>query len=375
MKVAIIYDLSEPGGVQSCVFSLIKGLNKINIKPCLFWDRAPNEALISELGIQLSYQKIRFNISSKLISKLPNSLRYLIRPFNFIRVSEIPISYDFVYSFTTNVNFNICRPHLVYLSGPPFLPQLESKSLNFKFIKFIYKHLLSPFYPAYSPQENVNYVINSIYTANLYNEMYKKNINVIYPPNQFNLDFSKKLDNRIYTTFYSRIVSYKRPEKILELAKKFPQEKFIIMGGVSSNQTNYFNRLRKDIIYKNINNILLYPNMSLEMVEKVLINSKYYIFPAVNEHFGITTVESIALGCIPLVHNSGGQCEIVPFKELRFTDADFIDKYHTLISMNNETLYEYSKTLTEHVKIFSEDEFIKKMLNYLVTRVVVTLIL
>jgi hypothetical protein len=33
--------------------------------------------------------------------------------------------------------------------------------------------------------------------------------------------------------------------------------------------------------------------------------------PAALEHFGITTVEAMAAGCVPLVHDSGGQAEIV----------------------------------------------------------------
>ncbi len=37
-KVAIVYRLDMPGGVQSCVFSLIKGLNSMDIIPDILWD-------------------------------------------------------------------------------------------------------------------------------------------------------------------------------------------------------------------------------------------------------------------------------------------------------------------------------------------------
>jgi glycosyltransferase involved in cell wall biosynthesis len=32
----------------------------------------------------------------------------------------------------------------------------------------------------------------------------------------------------------------------------------------------------------------------------------------IGEHFGISIVEAMALGCIPVVHNSGGMVEFVP---------------------------------------------------------------
>ena len=36
-----------------------------------------------------------------------------------------------------------------------------------------------------------------------------------------------------------------------------------------------------------------------------------YIHCAENEHFGITIVEAMAAGCVPIVHDSGGPREIV----------------------------------------------------------------
>jgi len=32
----------------------------------------------------------------------------------------------------------------------------------------------------------------------------------------------------------------------------------------------------------------------------------------IGEHFGISIVEAMALGCLPIVHNSGGMSEFVP---------------------------------------------------------------
>ncbi len=43
----------------------------------------------------------------------------------------------------------------------------------------------------------------------------------------------------------------------------------------------------------------------------LLAKAKVYVHCAQNEHFGITIVEAMAAGCVPVVHNSGGPKEIV----------------------------------------------------------------
>jgi glycosyltransferase involved in cell wall biosynthesis len=37
------------------------------------------------------------------------------------------------------------------------------------------------------------------------------------------------------------------------------------------------------------------------------------------EHFGITVAQAIAHGCVPIVHDSGGQVELVTNPALRFS--------------------------------------------------------
>ena len=78
MKIAIIYDLTAAGGVQTCVLSLIKGLNKKGIKPVIFWDEAPNSELLNEAGVVADYIRLRLPIAPSFIKTLPNLFRYLL---------------------------------------------------------------------------------------------------------------------------------------------------------------------------------------------------------------------------------------------------------------------------------------------------------
>jgi hypothetical protein len=365
MKIAIVYDLSESGGVQTCVFSLIKGLNSKGIAPVVFWDKEPKQQLLEELNLKVEFSKLNFIFSSDFIKKCPNTLRYLLSPFNLINISEIPFSFDYVYSFTSNILIDDDRPHLLYLSGPPLVPQLESRSNKFKLAKKIYSYFIRPFYPAYEVQTNANYVINSEFISKMFNESFSRKLKVIYPSNQLNFSKKNLKTKRIYSTFFSRIVDYKRPEFILKLAKEFPEERFVIMGGLSVNRIKYFKNLITMSLGLNLKNIEFIPNATKNEVEDILCLSKFYLFPAVDEHFGITTVEAILSGCIPFVHDSGGQKEIVPFEELRFTDNQFLDKYRKMLLFEHEELETLSEKLIKHCELFSEAKYVDEMISFL----------
>jgi glycosyltransferase involved in cell wall biosynthesis len=49
----------------------------------------------------------------------------------------------------------------------------------------------------------------------------------------------------------------------------------------------------------------------LRKLRDVLARAKIYVHCARNEHFGISIVEAMAAGCVPVVHDSGGPREIV----------------------------------------------------------------
>ncbi|MDE5423404.1 glycosyltransferase family 4 protein [Ancylomarina sp. DW003] len=365
MKVAIIYDLTEAGGVQTCVLSLIKGLNKRGIKPVIFWDEAPNNELLEEAGVKADYIKLSFPIAPSWIKTLPNLFRYLLWPFNMVRISKIPLDYDHVYSFTVNIRVDQPRSHLFYLSGPPLLPQLESKSIRFKVAKFLYKIFIRPFYPAYEPQEKGNYVINSKFTAQLFEEAHNRKLEVVYPSNQLKFENLQENDLpfRDTVTFFSRIVDYKRPEFLIKLAGQYPDLKFVIMGGVSKNRIDYLESLKAKVVEQNLSNLSFYPNASRNDIDQILKKTLFYVFPAINEHFGITTVEAVLKGCIPFVHDSGGQKEIVPFNSLRFSDSNFTEKFSDLLNLKNRDLNQLRQEMHEHILNFTEDAFIDRMIN------------
>ncbi|HSW89400.1 MAG TPA: glycosyltransferase [Patescibacteria group bacterium] len=88
--------------------------------------------------------------------------------------------------------------------------------------------------------------------------------------------------------------------------------------------------------------------------------------PILFEHFGITTVEAMASGCVPVVINAGGQKEIVTSGSgfLWDTRQDLIEK--TLLLMQNEKkLIQMRNSAVKRSAYFSTSEFRKRFASLL----------
>lgn len=112
--------------------------------------------------------------------------------------------------------------------------------------------------------------------------------------------------------------SDKRQLEQVELARTLPDVKFYIIGGVRSR--SYFDHCQKAA--SGLANVELLPNASIDQVQDVFRRAKVFLHSKRFEHFGLGTVEGIAHGCIPIVHDSGGQREVVPYSEMRFKDQE-----------------------------------------------------
>jgi glycosyltransferase involved in cell wall biosynthesis len=83
------------------------------------------------------------------------------------------------------------------------------------------------------------------------------------------------------------------------------------------------------------------------------------------EHFGITTVEAMAAGCIPIVINKGGQKEIIREAEDGFTFKTFDElKEKTIMVIKNyEKLNNIKENAIKDSALFSNEIFGKNLLK------------
>ena len=369
--VALVGRLDQPGGTQSVMLSLIRGLNNAGIVPDIIWDVPPSTKLLGERGVQTGHQPYRLRVPSRMLDRVPTTIRYLLRVANVFTDEHLSRRYDFYYIFYNGFLVKEA-PHVRYLNGTPLLPQLDNVSpglrgLPYRIIRAIYRGLLRRRFPAYEYHRDSRYVINAHYTSTLFEEAYGVALPVVHPP----IDLSGRsftagdIGRRDTITFFSRFADYKRPELVIRLAGYYPDRRFLLMGGVKPAQREYFESLRAMASRQNLRNVTFIDNPSDERIREELARTRFYVFPAVNEHFGMTTAEAIGSGAVPYVHDSGGQREIVPDARLRFTDDRFIEQFAALQSLSDEDLIDIQIRLRDHVAQFSEDAFIEKMIAFL----------
>jgi glycosyltransferase involved in cell wall biosynthesis len=92
----------------------------------------------------------------------------------------------------------------------------------------------------------------------------------------------------------------------LEIARRLPTIEFAIIGSVATERGSYYDWLRA-AAPRNVSFVVA----PLRKVSELLGSAKVYVHCAFNEHFGITIVEAMAAGCVPVVSDSGGPREIV----------------------------------------------------------------
>lgn len=372
LRIAIVNQLNSLGGVQSCCISLIKGLNHKEITPDIIWDVEPDWLLLRNAGVIAKYRPLGFPFPTPLLENIPATFRYLLQIGNTINGDQFQDRYDFFYIFFNGFLVPQEIPHVRYLSGPPLLPQLDGissglRGIPFRTFRWLYQNILHKVKPAYEFHKASNYVINSKFTADLFHEAHGVNLRVVHPPIDFSgrsFDFGD-LQRRDTLTFFSRFVDYKRPEMILELAALHNNLRCVLMGSVIPSQREYFCTLKTIAEKLNIRNITFLDNPSNQRVKEELSRTLFFVFPAINEHFGMVTPEAIASGVIPFVHDSGGQKEIVPDSRLRFSDSNFIEKFDALTKMTVAELNQIRQDLNEHIQQYTEDVYINEMLSFI----------
>ncbi len=117
--------------------------------------------------------------------------------------------------------------------------------------------------------------------------------------------------------------------------------------------------------------INFFPDIKYEELRELYSQSSIYWHanglneedPAKMEHFGITTVEAMASGCVPIVINSGGQREIVENNENGFlwNDLDELKSKTEKLIADPELLEKVKMIAKQSVLKYSKEEFSRKI--------------
>lgn len=158
---------------------------------------------------------------------------------------------------------------------------------------------------------------------------------VLYPPvdtERFFSAYSQPINTREEKVL---VVSRFSPEKRIENAIKIAhllggKIKFQIVGSLMPANRSYFKGLKQMIeMYGLTEAINLTPNASNEELIDSMSSSIVYLHTMIGEHFGVSIVEAMAAGLLPIVPSYGGCSEITPSDQQYHTlqkGADLIEK-------------------------------------------------
>ena len=206
---------------------------------------------------------------------------------------------------------------------------------------------------------------NSHYTANEIREFSGKKAEVLYPPVPSvifnnNPETLTKNQRKDLVVTISRFAPGKELEKIPYMASLTEKNiQFAIIGRVHYKDTLLsLQKLTRKLSLTD--RVKFFPDASRIEMKQILENAKVYLHTMIGEHFGISIVEAMAMGCTPIVHNSGGPKEFVP-EDLRYNNI------YEAASKTTKEIHEWSpEKALKTIKIaerFREENFSKEFLK------------
>ena len=347
-----VYDpyLDDLGGGEKYMITLAECLSRDN-SVTVFWNRQEDLRKVAErFSLDISKIVLKKNIFS------PN--------YPFIRRCLDSLSYDAIVVLSDgSIPFVLSRKLFIHLQQP------------FPSIRMSLKNSLKK-------MRVTSFFCNSLFTKAFIDKEFGTNSKVIYPPVNVKIKESKK-ENIILHVGRFRVVNvrsqdYKKQGVMLDLFKKMvdlglKNWKFILAVGLQESDTLKFSQLKKKAEGYPIEFLI---NLNNDDLGRIYSKSKIYWhasgygedlekYPEKAEHFGISTVEAMGMGSVPVVINAGGQKEIVENEKSGYlwnTLEDFETKTNKLI--RDEKLWkEMSNNAIKRSEVFSGDRFCNDLKN------------
>jgi glycosyltransferase involved in cell wall biosynthesis len=240
-----------------------------------------------------------------------------------------------------------------------FLRKMHSQTnmVDLKLAKTTYTKMIS----------NSTVITNSEYSRRAIQKIFDIDSTVLSPP--VNIDifrnsvlFNPPSNRKNMILVISRLHPSKKVENAIILARLLKQNKIkvktAIVGNLSPNEIGYYTYL-KDMIRKyNLENyVTIHTNIFFTKLVDLMRQCKLYFNQCPGEPFGISTVEAMSAGLIPIVPDIGGQTEFVPSK---FQFHTFGEAMQIISSALNADDSERIR-LSNSVRKFSTNRYIKNL--------------
>ena len=164
---------------------------------------------------------------------------------------------------------------------------------------------------------------SSKHTQKLIKKFLGRDSELLYPPVPVHLyDGGKNLERENLVVTIASLNPTKNLEVIPEVCERVPEAKFILLGFYHPKYAYILRSLEKKLAEKGLKDRFTYLGSATNLEKKLILSRAKVIFhPTINEPFGISIVEGMAAGLIPVVHDSGGPQEFTP-KEWRYSELE-----------------------------------------------------
>ncbi|MEK7154707.1 MAG: glycosyltransferase family 4 protein [Patescibacteria group bacterium] len=276
--------------------------------------------------------------------------------------------------FPDNYQLSTINYQLVFWASDGSLPiSLAKKTLihyqiPFKNPGFLNK-IKARFYPS---------VCNSFYTKEVIDKTYGINSQVVYPPVDVDSFTPQTKTNTIVSIArFSTLLHAKRQDTLIEafsrLYHQLPGWELILAGG--STDPKYVSQLKKQV---KDSPVKIITNPTLSQIRQLLCQAKIFWsatgfgvdvsrHPEKAEHFGITVVEAMSAGTIPVVTNAGGHRETVIDHQtgLLWTNLDQLIDNTLKLAHDPKLVQTLSKNAKDRSKLFSTAVFNRELTKLL----------
>ena len=175
-----------------------------------------------------------------------------------------------------------------------------------------------------SLMKNTLVLANSEYTRRAINCIFNINPRLLYPPVEVETYHEIASKSATLREDMILVISRIAPDKQIENAIKVARimrdrgnakKGMVIAGNLHYYDEKYCQQLKKLIADYNLSAyVSLQTNISFSRLIQLMQLSKVYFHPRIDEHFGISIVEAMAAGLVPIVSDVGGHTEFVPSK-------------------------------------------------------------
>lgn len=376
MKVAFTRNRLRKGGIFQVMAEMIYVLNCHNIVP----DIVTLASDLDQKTAKESYgQELNFNVViPQRDLRIPYEWHILW--FNYL-CSKYTSNYDVVINHNNTSFLHQTSKGQTYINYIHFprkqrvrsslrsihLPDGRKKGIiNFRNDFF---NIASRFYSKdQQPDERELFLSNSLFTKSKLLETYNlsdDDVQVMYPPVKVSQELTSQhsKDQKLVVSL-GRFSKEKRQLEQLKIARLKPELKFILMGFISDQ--SYWQKCNQYVHNNNLKNVTLLANEPFETINDVLRKASIFIHSIINEPFGITPVQAINHGCLPLVHNSGGQREVINDQDLRYISIEDAEaKLKEISSLSITIRNQKVEKLHAHVSQFSRENFRNNWTTYL----------